>query len=145
MKKKICIVLRTMAIVVVIIVLSCNMYTTKYYSYSWGKARIHISVEEVNKITCSYFDSKGEYIVLEYVTEEDLALWKNALTKLNETTFVKNKCRFGQSFSGIIIEIELKDVKDEFKIIYADETRIAFGAYSWNSVQQIELPIEWGE
>lgn len=145
MKKKVWIVVGLLAIFIVAIVLGSNMYKTKCYSYSWGKAKMHISEEEVRKITCSYIDSEGEYILLEYETEEELAVWKDFFASLNETTFTRNVSLFGRNFCGITVQIELKDVKEEFRITFVNETLAGFNRYSWTSSEEIELPVEWKE
>lgn len=143
MKEKTKNVLSLLAIIVVGIILGCNMYETSFYSYSWGTVKMLFSFENISKITCSYFDEEGEYIVLEYETEEELMLWDEFVTKMNETTFTKSASRFGRSFNGVSIDVELKDALEEFRIIFANETRVAFGNYSWNSSEEIEIPVEW--
>ena len=143
MKEKTKNVLSLLAIIVVGIILGCNMYETSFYSYSWGTVKMLFSYEDISKITCSYFDEEGEYIVLEYETEEELMLWEDFLLKLKNTTFEKNASLFGRSFTGMRIEIELKNIQDDFIMIFANETRVAFGHYSWNSSEEIKVPVEW--
>ena len=141
MKKKIQRVLEVIAILVVGIFLGCNMYETSFYSYSWGTAKMNLSFEDVSKITCSYIDANGDYIVLEYATEEELAIWKNFFDAMNKTTFAKNVSSFGGSFYGLDIEISTREHK-LFRIAFSSVTRVQFDDFIWDSSEKIEIPIE---
>ena len=141
MKEKTKNVLGLLAIIVVGIILGCNMYETSFYSYSWGKAKMNLSFEDVSKITCSYIDANGDFIVLEYATEEELAIWKNFFDVMNKTTFSQNVSSFGGSFYGLNIEISTKEHK-LFRITFSSVTRVQFDDFIWDSSEKIEIPIE---
>lgn len=143
MRKKRTIIVIFIALVVFgVLTFKFNVYDTQFYSVCFGTGTIHtpVEIEEITYISFLVPELEGA-IVLN--AEEDLAMWDEFVTWLNNTEFKKVRSTWGRSYTGEGIYIKFKGVEEQLQLRVAHDWKsLKFGDYIWKTEGEIALPVD---
>ena len=119
-----------------------NIQDTQFYSLTLLTADIHIP-PELEMVTYSSqlsMEVEGDYI---FSTEEELAMWDEFVSWLNNTTFIKVRGTRGTSYSGERINLYFEREEEKLWVVIGqDGTTLKLGDYVWRPIGEIPLPVD---
>ena len=144
MKKKIRTVVITILMVVLgAVILKFNIYDTQFYSVFFWLGDIHTPLE-LEKVT--YVSHRSSFVEGEYVfdEEDELEIWDDFVTWLNDTTMIRIRTTKGFSYTGEKIYFKFKGIEEEFWIVVSDEGEsFKMDDYKWKPKEgEVVLPID---
>lgn len=143
MKKKGKIIVTCIALVVLgIVTFKFNVYDTQFYSVCFWTGTIHTpaEIEEITYLGFLVPEMDGAIVLNQ---EEDLTMWNDFVTWLNDTEFKKVRSTWGRSYTGEGIYIKFKGIEEELWITVAHDWKtLKFGDYIWKTDGDIILPID---
>ena len=142
MKKKV----RTIVIVIVLLIVVAirfewNIYNAQFYSIYLQIADIHtpLELEEVIYKSQLSMELEGTYT---FESEEELAMWDDFVSWLNNTVFIKVRSTRGSSYTGEGIFLKFEGVEDKLWITVGKDGTIKLGNYVWIPLGSIDLPVD---
>jgi len=143
MKKKVWNIVIVISVAILCIVsYKCNVYETKFYSVFFQSVDIHTPLE-LEKVTYNSqlsMEVDGTYT---FVKDEELTMWNDFVTWLNDTEFRKVRSTRGTSYTGEGIFFKFKGVEEELWIIVGEKGKsIGLGDYVWKPLGDIVLPVD---
>lgn len=143
MKKKArIIVIAIVLIIIVAVSFEWNIYNSQFYSIFFQIAEIHtpLKLEKVTYSSQLSMEVEGTYT---FESEEEIAMWNDFLSWLNNTKFIKIRGARGTSYTGEGIFFKFEGVEDKLWItVGQDGNSIKFGDYVWMPLGGIELPVD---
>ena len=143
MKKKVRNIVLTIVVVALgAVILKFNVYDTQFYSvFFWtGKVHTPTKLEMVTYTSQLSMDVEGAYT---FVEEEELVIWDDFVSWLNNTTILKVRGTWGTSYSGEGIFLKFEGIEEELWItVGQDGKSIGLGDYVWKPLEDIVLPVD---
>lgn len=119
-----------------------NVDETQFYSLTLLTADVHtpLELEQVSYSSWFSLETEGHYTFSE---EEELAMWDEFVSWLNNTTFIKVRGTRGTSYTGEGIYLYFEGEEDRLWIVIGqDGETLKFGDYVWRPIGEIPFPVD---